>query len=394
MLTKEVSQKYINDALISVHASRVKSLFETSWSLVNNANLSLTSLGRHKNGTAYVKHKIKSVDRLLGNKTLQNEAFTVYKEFFQSLLVNTPTLYIIVDWSGCCRKDVHMLRATLMHDGRGVTIYNEVHPEEKVGTKTVHNNFLCKLFKMVPLGKKVVIITDSGFITPWFKAVLKLGWDYIGRINTKINIRIDGEKKWIKSKRLDKEATKRIKYMGNCQLGMTSSTTVMGHLYTYKEKSKNRKEKSPYPDVNKRYGASAKNAWLLVTSLNHKNFNGIFIKNKYKNRMQIEQNFRDDKSARFGFGWRMGRVVETSRIIILCLIASIAAFFLLGLGVMAEKLGLHKRFQVNTVRDKRVLSLPYLGKQLILHTPPNELLENYSHAMRQLVNNCEKLLLC
>jgi hypothetical protein len=353
----------------------------------------LTSLGRYKDGSAYVKHKIKSVDRLLSNEILHDEVHDVYKEFYQPLLSCIATLFIVVDWSGCCRKDLHMLRATVMHEGRGITIYNEIHPEKKVGNRSVHCQFLAKLAKIIPFGKQVVIVTDSGFITPWFKAVLKLGWDYIGRVNTKINIRIAGQSQWIKSKQLDKQAISRVKYIGHSQLGMTSKTRVFGHVYTFKQKTKGRKGKSPYPDVNKRYAASAKNAWILVTSLSHKRFPGGFVRDRYKKRMQIEQNFRDDKSPRFGFGWRMARTTCPKRIAILCLIASLAAFFLWCIGVLAEKLGLHKKYQANTISAHRVLSLPFLGRQIILHAPP-QLDENYREAMQQLIKNHEKLLLC
>src|SRR4051812_7481880 len=102
MLTKEVSQKYFNDALHSIHAKRAHSLFETSWALINEGNLTIASLGNHKDGNAYVKHKIKSVDRLVGNSILHKEVHIIYKEFFQPLIACYSVLHILVDWSGCC----------------------------------------------------------------------------------------------------------------------------------------------------------------------------------------------------------------------------------------------------------------------------------------------------
>lgn len=246
-----------------------------------------------------------------------------------------------------------MLRASLTHNGRSITLYNEIYSEMKVGNNKVHAHFLNNLSKQIPPDCKVVIITDSGFVTPWFKAVLKLGWDYIGRLSTCINVRIKDTEEWIKTTRLDAEAKHHVKYIGDCQLGK-SKTAVMGHIYTLKQKSKNRKDKSKYPKANKEYSKSAKQSWILATSLSNQDYNGLFIKNKYKNRMQIEQNFRDDKSQRFGFGWRLGRSKGFKRIAILCLIASIASFFIWCIGVLAEKLKLHRRFQVNSLKSKRI----------------------------------------
>ncbi|MBS0290494.1 MAG: transposase [Proteobacteria bacterium] len=41
--------------------------------------------------------------------------------------------------------------------------------------------------------------------------------------------------------------------------------------------------------------------------------------NLYKKRMQIEQNFRDDKNERWGFGWRYSKTKNHERYSILLL---------------------------------------------------------------------------
>ena len=390
MLTKAVSQKYLNDALISVHAKRANCLFETAWALTGQANLTISSLGANKAGSAYVKHKIKSVDRLVSNEKLHKEIPIIYKHFFQPIIVCAPILYILVDWSGCCRQDIHMLRASIVHNGRSITIYNEIHPQKKCGNRQVQNQFLISLKKMIPIGKNVVIITDAGFATPWFKAVLKLGWDYIGRLTSYTMIRQEKSEKWVKVSSFNKTKSSRIKYIGRALIGKASETPVYGHIYRYKGKKKNRKDKSRYPQQNKRFSNLYKVPWILATSLKKDNYGGKFIKNMFANRMQIEQNFRDEKSARFGFGWRLGRTNDMKRIAILCLIAHIAAFFLLKIGIMAEKLGLHKRFQVNTEK-KRVLSLLTLAKQIIKHQPTSTLEKNYTDGIKQLIASYEEL---
>jgi hypothetical protein len=391
MLTKEVSQKYFNNALVSIHAARAHSLFEACWSLTKQANLTISSLGRNKDGSAYVKHKIKSIDRLIGNPKLHAELPVVYKEFFQPFIACSSVLYILVDWSGCCREDIHMLRASIVHDGRSVTIYNEIHPQEKLGNRQVHKQFLANLSKQIPFVKRVMIITDAGFATPWFKAVLDLGWDYIGRLKGDIKLLFNDRPRWMRVKNLHKKAKAQGRYEGDAIIGSSSSTPVRGNIYSYKKIPKKRKGQSRYPDVNKRYSAANRTPWIIATSLKTIEYSKSFIKNKYENRMQIEQNFRDDKDPRFGFGWRFARNSSMERIAVLCLIASIAAFFLLTIGILAEKLGIHRKYQVNSTKKKRVLSLLTLAKQILQHDPPRELSQNYEKATRQLIISNEIL---
>lgn len=392
MLTKEVSQNFFNNALTSIHVKRANCLFETAWALTAEAKLTISSLGQHKSGNAYVKHKIKSVDRLVGNEKLHKEIAIVYKEFFKSLVLCTQELFILVDWSGCCGDETHMLRASMIHDGRSISIYNEIHPKKKLGNQTVHNRFLSSLKKMIPADKKVVIITDAGFLTPWFSRVLKLGWDYIGRLPGYVMIQPHKEE-WIKVADINCIRKNYVASLGKARLGKNSTRGVSGDIYTYHGKSKNRKEKSKFPQHNKKYEKQYQSPLVLATSLNSEQYSGACVKNKYKNRMQIEQNFRDEKSSRFGFGWRLGRTKCPKRIGVLCLIAHIAEFFLLAIGIMAEKLNLHKHFQVNT-KKKRVLSLLTLGKQILKHHMPPNLNKEYKNCFNIFMESLQESVLC
>ena len=142
MLTEGLSQKYFNNALTFMHQKRSNSLFNASWSLINGSNLTISSLGQHKTGSAHVKHKIKSVDRLVGNKKLHGEIGLTYKTFFAPLLSSAKTLFILVDWSGCCSNKLFMLKASLVYQGRSITIYNEIHSLKTRGSHAVHKAFL------------------------------------------------------------------------------------------------------------------------------------------------------------------------------------------------------------------------------------------------------------
>ena len=47
------------------------------------------------------------------------------------------------------------------------------------------------------------------------------------------------------------------------------------------------------------------------------------------------------------------------------LIAALATVCLWWVGLIAEQANWHRQFQANTVRDRRVLSVPYLGREVV-----------------------------
>ena len=73
----------------------------------------------------------------------------------------------------------------------------------------------------------------------------------------------------------------------------------------------------------------------------------------YSRRMQIEQNFRDEKSERFGFGLR----------------ASYSTIVLWLIGYHAENQGLHLRYQANSIKTRRVISYLTLAENVLRHSP-------------------------
>lgn len=77
--------------------------------------------------------------------------------------------------------------------------------------------------------------------------------------------------------------------------------------------------------------------------------------------MQIEQNYRDTKNHRWGWRLNQSRSRSRARLEILLLIGAIAMFVVLAFGCLAERNGLHKRFQANTHYRRRVLSFFTLG---------------------------------
>lgn len=89
----------------------------------------------------------------------------------------------------------------------------------------------------------------------------------------------------------------------------------------------------------------------------------------YSRRMQIEQNFRDEKSERFGFGLRANHSHSEGRILVLSLLATLATVVLWLIGYHAENKGLHLRYQANSIKSRRVLSFLTLAENILRHSP-------------------------
>ncbi len=94
----------------------------------------------------------------------------------------------------------------------------------------------------------------------------------------------------------------------------------------------------------------------------------IIIK-KYRKRMKIEHEFRDSKDPQWGVGLSYTRCVDPARLEILLLVGYLAIFLLWLIGLATEYQGKHYDYQANTVKSHRVLSLVFLGTQVLFHHP-------------------------
>ena len=111
--------------------------------------------------------------------------------------------------------------------------------------------------------------------------------------------------------------------------------------------------------------------WFLATNLAEISPKKILA--VYATRMQIEETFRDTKSVRFGWSFRHARTQSAQRYAVLLLLAALAGFVLTVIGLAAERKRLHLRFQANTIRHRRVLSLFQLGTLIIAAADPPKL---------------------
>ncbi|MBN3184309.1 IS4/IS5 family transposase, partial [Pectobacterium brasiliense] len=159
----QVCQKFFRDALAPFHKYRQNALLDATVALTRGASLTLTSIGRYLPGTAQVKHKIKRIDRLLGNVELHSDIPLIFKNITSLLTQQLSWCVIAVDWSGYPSQAFHVLRASLICDGRSIPLMSQVVPSDKQQNPHVQKAFLDALSNAVTPDKKVIIVTDAGF---------------------------------------------------------------------------------------------------------------------------------------------------------------------------------------------------------------------------------------
>lgn len=348
-----------------IHQKRLNTLNDLVEGLLLNKKLSVTELGRGIQTEASERSAIRRSDRFIGNNNIHTELPAIFKTQARMLIGNQQNPIIIVDWSQIPNTGLNVLRAALACEGRSLTLYEEVHPTKLLGNREVEKHFLWNLKNQIPAECQPIITTDAGFHNEWFKCVINLGWNYVGRVRG-IKVCRKENNDWMKCKELMENATRNAKNLGEMQLCKNNQITT--NLVLIKEKRKRDKKYGIHQlrgggRDRKNHRLSAMEPWLLATSLNSSRAKRIV--KIYKTRMQIEEGFRDLKSARYGFGLRHAFTRTAARVTVLLLIAMLAILVAWLAGRLVEKENMHRQFQVNSTKSKRVLSWLFLGLRVI-----------------------------
>ena len=99
MLVIKTLRNFLKLSLPGIHAKRLKALMAAVEAGLSGTSLSITALGRALSGTAFIKHKIKRMDRLFGNSHLGNERMAIHGVMTHWLLKSMPLPIILFDWS-------------------------------------------------------------------------------------------------------------------------------------------------------------------------------------------------------------------------------------------------------------------------------------------------------
>jgi hypothetical protein len=355
--------KIISLVSFKMHLTRQKALIACVRSLVDGSAASVTSIGRGIGSKAFEKHRIKRTDRLLSNANLQREGPLIYTLICR-LFCTSKHPVIAIDWSDLDEHKGHfLLRAAMTVKGRPVTLYQEVHSNKTKEKPATHKAFLGNLHAMLPADCQPIIVTDAGYKSPWFREVQALNWKFVGRVRKPHFYSLDKGNTWQCISQLYQQASCRPKRFDNAQIARSKPFACT--LILMKQKNKGRHATNPdgsrkHSGLSLKHAQSANDPWLLATSLPaHRNLSKQVIA-IYRQRMQIEEGFRDMKSTRFGLGFERSNSIKPARLAILILLATLASLVAILLGMALTIANKHRRFQANT-ESKHALSFHTLG---------------------------------
>jgi hypothetical protein len=179
---------------------------------------------------------------VLGNEALHQDIPLIFNGIISMLTSQLSLCVIAVDWSGYPSQENHVLRASLICDGRSIPLLIWVTPSKKQQNAQIQKDFLDALACAVNPQARVIIVPDAGFQNAWFRHIKSLGWDFIGRIrgNTQMRLTSKGEY-WFRRQEL--QASSKPGYLGHGTLARSEYAQCDGFFYLHKKSPKGRKNK-------------------------------------------------------------------------------------------------------------------------------------------------------
>lgn len=333
MHTQTVLQKFFCRSFDFSHHYRNTSLSYAVGACMAGANTSITSMGQQLSGSAGYKHKIKRMDRLIGNPRLHAERRSFYRMITRRVTAGQPSPVILIDWSPFSDdQQVQCLRAACPVGGRAVALYEQLHERRLLGNRRIQTTFLDQLQRFLPSGCTPIIVADAGFKTPFYRHVERLGWHWVGRLRGRGFVRrAKPAAQWHHASELYADARSVPRSLGNAE--WVRNTPMACRLVLAKQRAKGRHDcradGRPRTSKQSRKNASReKEPWLLAASHSLDNTRIKKIVKLYETRMQIEGSFRDTKSIPYGLGIARASSTTLERSENLLLIATLATLML------------------------------------------------------------------
>lgn len=369
MQTDAIVSQLMQCCLPLMHVARWRALRDVALAAVCGRALALTSLALGTARDTNLRHRMKCVDRLLSNPHLESERVGIYRALAHEWLSGLPQLLIVVDWSSLSADmQWHWLRASVVVDGRSITLYEEVHPRKHLTAKCVHRKFIRRLADLVPLtARPPIVITDAGFRTTWFRMIARQGWTWIGRTRNRDFVR-RAEGEWYAAKKLYADATAEAQDLG--AFDAVRNRPLACRFALIKTAPKGRKHRYPSGKI-KNNSTARKSAqcnrepWLLSYSPELAYLGAAVIVKLYAQRMTIEEQFRDTKNPMLGMGLSQSRTSGQARLQALLLIAHIAEMAKRLIGEAAKAHQLDLQLMSNNIKTRKTISVMTLATRII-----------------------------
>ena len=328
---------WILGACTRVRRSQAKTLAELVVGAMRCRRASLADIGRSMSGKALPKHRIKRVDRFLGNERVE-VAEALWALVVLAAKAARGQLFVLVDWVDVGSYKV--LVAAVPIRGRSVPVLFAAYPKwQFFKSQNAFEEALFTLLRaLLPAQVEAVMVADRGFHRAELVTHLQAtGLRYVIRVNGSTHFATDHH-----AGRLDDV---RLRPGQHADLGFGA----------YRKNRPVRRRVVVY------WKMHYEEAWFLATDLD---WGWRHVVAAYALRMQIEQLFRDEKNLRFGWGLRQTALSTVGRLERLLLVLAFAYLFLLLLGLLARETLPTSYWASASSRKKTQSSLFTIGRQL------------------------------
>ena len=301
-------RNWIIKACSGLRLSQRKTLAELVLGAMRCRRASLADIGRSLETGALAKHNIKRVYRFLRNHRVE------VAEGARALIrlaarAAGGRLVVAVDWTDI--RHYKVLCAAVPLRGRSIPILFAAYEKWNLfrSQNALEEGFFRLLAALVPEGTQVVVVADRGFgRTELARTLQEIGLGYV--------IRVTGT----------------VCFLSGCYRGRLDELRLrpgrrrdlgFGHY---------RLRNSLWQRVLVYWGKGQREPWFLATNLawGWRRVVGLF-----RQRMAIEELFRDEKNLRYGWGLRQLSLSEASRLERMLLVLAFAYLFLVLMGLVA-----------------------------------------------------------
>lgn len=297
---------WVQKSLTTLRRSQQRTLAAIVFGALAVGHVTLAALGRAMAGPARAKHRIKRVDRFLGNRRI--EPAEAMRGVVQQLLRRRKKRAIIaLDWVDIRRHLV--LVAALCLRGRAIPLCWAAYEKWQVyrSQNQLEEALVMLLRTMIPEAVPVTVVADRGFGRADFARWLQeQGLGYVLRVQARTYV-------------AGPQHTGRLS-----ALPLRPGTTFWLPEVAYRQRHPVR------TNVAILWRAQAREPWVLISNVAR---NTDAAAAAYERRMMIEELFRDQKNVRNGWALRQTEVRSVSRLERLLLVLAVAYLLLVMVGL-------------------------------------------------------------
>ncbi|MGB9920680.1 MAG: IS4 family transposase [Moorellales bacterium] len=319
--------------------SQRKTLAAAVFGLMKSRRIGIAAIARGIPGPVASKHRIKLVDRFLGNERVVIDNAVI--PLINWLCATRKRLFVALDWTDLHDGVHQVLFASVIAGTRALPVLWRVVEKQnpQLSQNQEEERLLERLKRLIPLGTEVIVLADRGFgRVELFKRLEQLGLGYVIRVSGTV---------WVES--------------GQFTGVLQRFPVRIGQLIDFGPVLYQKKERYPVRLIYQ-FDPGQEEPWFLVTNLD---WNPRAVTCAYGRRMDIEEKFKDFKNPRTGLGLRGGRLSRAGRYERLLLIMVYAYFFLLLAGAYGESKGHHRQLVASSTTKRRVLGLWQVGYHVL-----------------------------